>query len=151
MAILALAALEFDYLYALWHVEDQSFNKLYVISTMDAALLKPAVAADVYAQGSEFAYQVVRDISRAARLTLPYRMLRDWGLGRPWRQIHLLLDLKGNDGLAAAVAYAQQCFAVRPPRTAQLFSVHPRDLADIVDKTCMICCEEYKHGEIALT
>ncbi|KAL6245004.1 hypothetical protein RBB50_007779 [Rhinocladiella similis] len=74
-----------------------------------------------------------------------YRYLVEWGHGRPWKQMYLVVDT-GSDGIPKKMVEEFLMFTTcTSPLASKMFNVRPMAFSDIDnDDICSICQEEYQ-------
>jgi hypothetical protein len=89
-------------------------------------------------------YEAMETASKLRKSFL-YRLLRDWGYGRQWRKMYLLL----GDKWTAAVDQINTSFNKKNGKLAyDLFDIHPKPLSDLgMDDACHVCQEDYSEME----
>ncbi|KAI9788813.1 MAG: hypothetical protein M1833_002804 [Piccolia ochrophora] len=143
----------FNQLMFVRHVEDAYYAKRLRLLTIPDELNLSAVDAQyVRAMWGPHVPTIVTKIQKSCRDLFDFRALRDWGWGRPWEQLHLVLDPAEDEGQVAAVETAFLALG-----TSQLLSdiwgFHPCLKNKIApgNESCIICVEDFEAMDWMLT
>ena len=78
-----------------------------------------------------------------------YRLLVDWGYGRLWKKLYLLLTTRNQDEKDAIKQFSN--FATRHSALAfNLFAVHPMDLEELRPDPCSVCLCDFEHDVMVM-
>ncbi|KAI9761685.1 MAG: hypothetical protein M4579_000919 [Chaenotheca gracillima] len=155
LALLLDRADSFEKSMAKRHVEDVYITKrVRLLTDQDAATLDEKTSESVKAQYGPKVINTIREIGQLTRQVFDFRLLHDWGHGRPWRKLFLMLDTDTIPGLAEAIQTTKIEFA-RPWGTwrtvGDLFDVHPKDKSKLPpDDLCVICYSEWEDQDLVM-
>lgn len=154
--LVQLLAKEKSFEWALYfrHVEDEHvIKRLRLVSKHDLAFFWPTDLKELHDQLWANLVSPVHSVQHAARSLYHYRLLRDWGYGRPWARLHLIFDTNNSASVSQAVNMIQQVHlnAQISKRSADLFGVHPLPNAGPRgEELCSICSEAWKVGDLLM-
>lgn len=140
-----------------WHVEDEHMRKrLFILDDKNMARLMPCKKAiPTWERYEPDVLDTVRDISGKARRNYDYRLLRDWGRGRAWKKMEMVVDTdgKGKEELKETVAMVRRLFNTSGKLGFDLFGIHPIDMEDVrtgSDLKCPVCWSEWEDGDLRI-
>lgn len=95
--------------------------------------------------------QYASGYSTRIRNLYAYRYLVEWGHGRPWKQMYLVVDT-GKDGIPKDMVDEFLMFTTcTSPLASKMFNVRPMAFSDISnDDICSICQEEYQVNDLVI-
>ncbi|KAI9875291.1 MAG: hypothetical protein M1830_008656 [Pleopsidium flavum] len=143
---------QFERQLAWGHVEDENVNKrIWIVSNTSAVKIGSVATRELKAAYRGGVLEVIRHISQDLRTVYDYRLLRDWGYGRPWKKLWLIFDTDGNAELAQAIEFLRGVFS-GSKRAYDLFDVHPVDKTHLSkDDMCAICQCEWEDDDLVMT
>lgn len=140
---------ELEKSYSHWHVDDYEFEKrIHMFNEETHSALMPDHADAIYIEYHKEMYEMIREISRQAYRTFDYRLMRDWIFGRPWKQIHVILDSDEQLGIYEVAEHAKEIIEEGGWLSRRLFSVLPKDLHTLSETQCPVCIEAWENGDI---
>ena len=154
--LVQLLAKEKSFEWALYfrHVEDEHvIKRLRLVSKQDLSLFWLEDLKELHDRLWVSLVSPVHSVQHAARSLYHYRLLRDWGYGRPWARLHLIFDTNNDASVSQAVSVIQQVHlnAQISRRNADLFGVHPLPNAGPpAMEACSICAEAWKVGDLLM-
>lgn len=165
--LIRLAKVEYEFEQALteWHVEDQEMSKrVFLMNDHDAGVVGLDNMRRVYEHFWPQVHNSLKETSRASRENFEYRRLRDWGYGRPWNKLCLVVDCSKKEGhksddnanegtprmtLKDAVKTINGLFNNSGKLGYDLFDVHPVDKDDLPkNERCAVCRGDYEDAEL---
>ncbi|KAI9720573.1 MAG: hypothetical protein M1812_002753 [Candelaria pacifica] len=133
------------------HVEDTLIDKrIFVLSDKSAAWLTYAYAQQLQERYLDIVLGNVAHITKSHRDIFDFRLLRDWGYGRPWKKLYLVIKTDEKPALADAIKNLTTLFA-SSKLSNDLLGVHPIDKVNLPeDELCVICQCEFDPEEMVL-
>ncbi|KAH7064594.1 hypothetical protein B0J12DRAFT_3821 [Macrophomina phaseolina] len=139
-----------------WHVEEEHMRKR--IFTLDdknfARLLPSRQAVRVWDEYEPEILDTLREIQDNARRNFDFRLLRDWGRGRAFKKLDLVIDTKGKELLELSIDGVLEKFNNFGKLSFDLFGCHPIKLKDALegsDECCPVCLEDWVDGDVRVT
>ncbi|KAI9785085.1 MAG: hypothetical protein M1835_003409 [Candelina submexicana] len=133
------------------HVEDTLIDKrIFILSDKSVAWLTYADAQGLRERYIDEVSEYVAYISKSSRDMYEFRLLRDWGYGRPWKKLYYIIETKEKPTLSDAIRNLTKLFA-SSKLSNDLIGVHPIDKADLPEEElCVICQSEFESKEMML-
>ncbi len=133
------------------HVEDTLLSKrIWILSDKSVAWLTRPIAQEIENRYTHMVFENVKEIGKRSRDVFDFRLLRDWGYGRPWKKLYLVVKTEDKPKLAATIKTLTNLFA-SSKLSSDLMGVHPIDKADLPeDELCVICQCEFEPEEMLL-
>ncbi|KAK5208979.1 hypothetical protein LTR20_009026 [Exophiala xenobiotica] len=81
-----------------------------------------------------------------------HRYLVDWGHGRPWKKLYLVVDSEGPENIPVSIINEFLKFTtLTTPLASKIFSVHPIPSHEINEEDlCVICQERYEADDLLM-
>lgn len=145
---------EFDYSMTCDHVEDVSYDKRVVILSAKEAVAcgKNGMIELTNSLGPPLR-EAISTTQRKLREIHDFRLLRDWGYGRPWKKLYFLFDTVADRNITDRLGYRPlgDCIKellahINSSRKAyDLFDFHPIDAKHHNEEdNCTICMSGYE-------
>src|SRR5437762_3938440 len=97
--VLVLLAREhsFEYSMNFGHVEDITFDKRVMLVAPEDAVFSRRECFVIMDELGPLLRAALASMQMALRNIHDFRLLRDWGYGRPWKKLYVLLDAKSDE------------------------------------------------------
>ncbi|KAK2754657.1 hypothetical protein FQN54_006790 [Arachnomyces sp. PD_36] len=152
--ILLAKEYEFEYLMTCSHVEDVSYDKrVIIISPKESMQCGREGMINLTKDLGPSLRDAIAKAQRELREVYDFRLLRDWGYGRPWKKLYVLIDTVADQKITERLGYRSLGDCVKEFRAHlhssrkayDLFDFHPLDLADHdKEESCTICLSEFE-------
>ncbi|KAI9738753.1 MAG: hypothetical protein M1834_008260 [Cirrosporium novae-zelandiae] len=154
MVMCLSAHADFEHRLRFLHVEDESIRKRIFICAWDTK--KKLIESGQHAFLSHLeskhwpkADDAARYIGAELSNLFDYRLIRDWGFGRPWAGLELYIDA-GFHKLNDIITRIRN---ITSGSSKDLLAVKPVDMYDIIrmqDRSCDICTTDFKDLEVVM-
>lgn len=145
---------EFDYSITCEHVEDVSYDKrVVIISPKEALTCGRSAMIDLTNNLGTPLREAIAKTQRKLRDIHDFRLLRDWGYGRPWKKLFVLLDTVADKNNTDKLGYRSLSDCIKEllahinssRKAYDLFDFHPIDMKDHdKEQSCTICMSEFE-------
>jgi hypothetical protein len=141
------------------HVEDVAIDKrITLVAPKDAVFSRQESFAIIDELGPPLR-AALASMQMALRNVHDFRLLRDWGYGRAWKKLHLLLDAKSDQKWTDRLGHRPLSSCIEDllihlhssRKAYNVFDIHPMDMKNYdKEDTCTICLNEFRDGDILM-